>query len=114
MSRLNSFRTLCIVGLATVFSASCAMAQSNSAVILGTVNDTSGAAIAGAKVTIVNQGTNIATTALTKSDGQYTVTNLQPGAYRVTAASTGFAEKSVRDITVFVNQTVRVDISLEV
>ncbi len=84
------------------------MAQSNSAVILGTVNDSSGAAIVGA------QGTNISTTVSTKSDGHYTVTNIELGSYRVTATSPGFTERSIRDITVFINQTVRVDVNLEV
>ena len=32
----------------------------------------------------------------------------------MTATSAGFAEKSIRDINLFVNQTVRVDVSLEV
>src|SRR5205814_6521766 len=107
---MRTFRGFCVLFV----SAACAMAQSNSAVIVGTVSDSSAAAIVGAKVTVVNQGTNISTTAATNSDGQYTVTNLQPGSYRVTATSDGFAEKSIRDINLFVNQTVRVDVSLEV
>jgi hypothetical protein len=114
MNRLDSFRTLGFSVFTIVLSAACAMAQSNSAVILGTVNDSTGAAIVGVKVTVLNQGTNISTTVSTKSEGQYTATNIEPGSYRVTATSEGFAEKSVRDITVFVNQTVRVDVSLEV
>lgn len=114
MNRSKSFRILCFIGGLVVFSALSAMAQSNSAVILGTVNDPSGAAVVGAKVTVLNQGTNISTSVSTKSDGQYTVTNIEPGSYRVTAASPGFNEKSIRDITVFVNQTVRVDMNLEV
>src|SRR6266566_4573918 len=114
MNRSNSFRTLCFTGWLAVFSAASGMAQSNSAVVLGTVNDSTGAAIVGAKVTVLNQGTNISTTVSTKSDGQYTVTNIDPGSYRVTVTSEGFAERSIRDITVFVNQTVRVDVGLEV
>ena len=65
-------------------------------------------------VTVLNQGTDISTRVSTKSDGQYTVTNIKPGSYRVTATSPGFTEKSIRDITVFVNRTVRVDVNLEV
>ncbi len=114
MNRSNSFRTVCVAGSLVVFSAASTMAQSNSAVIVGTVNDSSGAAIVGAKVTVLNQGTNISTSVSTKSDGQYTVTNIEPGSYRVTATSPGFTEKSIRDITLFVNQTVRVDVNLEV
>ena len=37
------------------FVAACAMAQSNSAVLVGTVSDSSGAAIVGAKVIVENQ-----------------------------------------------------------
>src|SRR5438552_14117215 len=114
MNRSNGFRVFCFTGWLVVFNAACAMAQSNSVVILGTVNDSSGAAIVGAKVTVLNQGTNISTTVSTKSDGHYTVTNIEPGSYRVTATSPGFTEKSIRDITVFVNQSVRGDVKLEV
>ena len=114
MHLLKSFSTPWSTGCVFIFIAACAMAQSNSAVLVGTVSDSSGAAIVGAKVIVENQGTNISTTVTTKSDGQYTVTNLEPGSYRVTATSAGFAEKSIRDIKLFVNQTVRVDLSLEV
>src|SRR5438105_9348471 len=88
--------------------------QSNRAVIVGNVLDQSGSTVANAKVTVVNQATNASTTATTSSEGQYTVTNLEPGAYRVTVTADGFNEKSIRDITLFVNQTARVNVSLEV
>src|SRR3989441_308754 len=114
MHLLKRFSTPGSTGCVYIFIAACAMAQSNSAVIVGTVSDSTAAAIVGAKVTVENQGTNISTTVTTKSDGQYTVTNLEPGSYRVTGTSAGFAEKSIRDINLFVNQTVRVDVSLDV
>src|SRR5260370_22008684 len=98
MNRLDSFRRLQFSVSTIILSAACAMAQSNSAVILGTVNDSTGAAIVGAKVTVLNHGTNISTTVSTKSDCQYTVTNIDPCSYRVTATSEGFTAKSVRDI----------------
>ncbi|HLB86484.1 MAG TPA: carboxypeptidase-like regulatory domain-containing protein, partial [Terriglobales bacterium] len=88
--------------------------QSNRAVIVGTVLDQSGSPVPNAKVAVVNQATNASTTAKTSPEGQYTITNLEPGLYRVTIAASGFNEKSIRDITLFVNQTARVDVSLEV
>ncbi|HYM13045.1 MAG TPA: carboxypeptidase regulatory-like domain-containing protein [Bryobacterales bacterium] len=109
-SRRLSLLTLLTFALA----GTCALAQSNRAVILGTVTDPSGSAVAGAKVTVQNQNTNISATVTTSPEGQYTVTNLEPGAYRVTVTAQGFAEKSIRDITVFVNQTARVDVGVEV
>src|SRR5260370_22389447 len=99
MNRLDSFRRLQFSVSTIILSVAIAMAQSNSAVVLGTVNDSTGAAIVGAKVTVLNQGTNISTTVSTKSDGQYTVTNIDPGSYPGTVTSEGFAEKSHREST---------------
>ena len=95
-------------------ASSSALAQSNSAVIVGSISDATGAAVPAARLTITNQGTNISTTVTATAEGQYTATNIEPGVYRVTAFAQGFSEKSIRDITVFVNQTVRVNVSLEV
>ena len=56
--------------------------QSNRAVIVGNVLDQSGSAVPNAKVTVVKQATNASTTVTTSPEGQYTVTNLEPGVYR--------------------------------
>ena len=88
--------------------------QSNRAVIVGNVLDQSGSAVPNAKVTVVKQATNASTTVTTSPEGQYTVTNLEPGVYRLTVTASGFNEQVIRDITVFVNQTARVDVTLEV
>jgi outer membrane receptor protein involved in Fe transport len=83
-------------------------------VIVGAVLDPSGSSVASAHVTVTNQGTNIAAKALTTSEGQYTITNLDPGTYSVTVTASGFKESRVRDIVLFVNQTARLDVRLEV
>jgi hypothetical protein len=77
MKGFRNFLPLWLSGWILVFQAGAALAQSNSAVILGVVNDSSGGAIAGAKVTVANQGTSISTMATTTAEGQYTVTNLE-------------------------------------
>ena len=92
----------------------CAWAQSTRGVIVGTVTDQSGAAVPGADVTVSNERTNISTTTITSSEGQYTVTNLEPGLYRVTVAGKGFKTGTIRDITLNVSQTARVDLKLDV
>src|SRR5437867_382326 len=88
-------------------------AQSLRGVILGRVTDQSAAVVPGGQVTLLNQATNISQTATTSEQGDYTFTNLEPGAYEVTVSATGFKTRAVRNITVYVNQTVRVDVMLE-
>lgn len=58
--------------------------------ISGTVTDPSGAAVANATVTAVNQGTNEKATATTNDAGFYRIVNLPTGQYRVSVAVTGF------------------------
>src|SRR3569833_1160403 len=58
--------------------------------ISGTVTDTSGAVVGGAKVTVKNNATNVEKTAQTSSAGSYLVTDLIPGAYTVTIDNPGF------------------------
>jgi hypothetical protein len=60
--------------------------------ISGTVTDTSGAVIPGAKVTVTNDATKVSSPAVTTSAGTYRVTDLVPGAYTVKVEASGFAE----------------------
>ncbi len=89
-------------------------AQTTTGSIVGTVTDPSGAVIGGASVTITNMGTGIAVKTTTDSGGNYVVTPLQVGRYSVTVEAAGF-KKSIRsDVTVNVQDRVRVDAALEV
>ena len=54
-------------------------AQSISGSILGSVQDTTGAAISGAAVTIVNSETDLTRSAKTNWNGEYDVPSLPPG-----------------------------------
>ncbi|HEY6273705.1 MAG TPA: TonB-dependent receptor [Terriglobales bacterium] len=90
-----------------------AFGQAITGTILGTVSDASGGVIGGAKVTVTNQDQGISKTTTTGTDGNYTVTNLAPGTYSVTAQYEGFNTSVSRDNTVQVEQTARVDFSLK-
>jgi outer membrane receptor protein involved in Fe transport len=81
--------------------------------IVGIVRDVSGAVISNASVTLLNQGTNVSSSALTTAQGEYTFTNVDPGTYRVTARVAGFKLAAVENIELFVNQTIREDFALE-
>ncbi|HYM77863.1 MAG TPA: carboxypeptidase-like regulatory domain-containing protein [Candidatus Dormibacteraeota bacterium] len=82
--------------------------------VTGTVTDPSGAVVPKARITVVNEATNAVRDAETNGDGDFTVALLQPGRYRVTAEAAGFRKSVLSDVTVDVDQTMRVDFSLEV
>jgi hypothetical protein len=84
------------------------------ATISGTVNDSTGAMVPKATVTLTNTGTNVSRTALTDSSGSYLFTLVPIGTYRLTVEQTGF-RKYVRDgIVLNVNQNAKLDVALQV
>lgn len=91
-----------------------AFSQMTTGTILGTVVDTSGAAIPGAKVTVTNSGTGISKTFVTKDDGSYIIPYLIPGTYSITAEKQGFTTVIKTGIVLQVDQKARVDLPLQV
>jgi Carboxypeptidase regulatory-like domain len=90
-----------------------ALAQTNGT-ISGTVTDKSGGAVAGAKVTIKNEGGTISQTTDTNGDGAYGVPALPSGKYDITVAATGFQKYEVKGFVLDVAQKARVDVTLTV
>src|SRR5690242_531819 len=84
--------------------------QSTRGVLMGNVADPSGAPVGAASVTVTDQARGTTTHVLTNSEGQYTVTNLEPGSYRVSVEAKGFKVASVQDVIINVNQTARIDV----
>src|SRR4051812_23276942 len=82
--------------------------------LLGNVVDDAGLAVPGATVTITEVNTNISYTAVTNESGYYVFANLKDGTYRVAGELTGFKKVVREGVRVDVNQTVRVDLKLEV
>ena len=80
-----------LVALALLFTNSALVAQlSTRATITGTVTDGTGAVVPGAKVTITDDSTKVATQAETNKEGSYNVTGLTISTYSVTIAKAGF------------------------
>jgi Carboxypeptidase regulatory-like domain/TonB dependent receptor-like, beta-barrel len=90
-----------------------ALAQST-ATLKGSVTDASGAAVAGAKVVVKNQGTGIETTTTTNPAGAYLVPALLPGVYAVTVSAPNFQSVVVKDLKLDVASTVAQDVQLKV
>ena len=66
-------------------------AQSATATILGTVTDTSGAAIPNAAVQVQNTGTGITESTVSVGQGRFRVPDLAVGDYQVRASKMGFS-----------------------
>ena len=82
--------------------------------IVGDVVDTSGAAVPGATVTAIDQGTNLAREATTGAAGAYSFANLQEGTYTVRVSLQGFKEYVETEIPVTQGGIARVNVTLEV
>src|SRR5262249_48754798 len=73
-------------------------AQAVTGTILGTVTDSSGAAVPGATVTLTHTGTGLVRTLVTDANGEYTAPSLPTGTYKLVAELPGFKTVSQSDI----------------
>jgi hypothetical protein len=87
--------------------------QQNSALV-GTLVDTSGAAVPGADVTVTNQDTGLVRKVVTGGSGEYSVPNLPVGLYQVNVSAKGFKSSTTQNIKLDVQRTTRVDLTLQV
>lgn len=92
-----------------------ASAQDVTGTINGTVRDSSGAAVSGATVTIINpqQNNAVIRTLTTNESGEFSAPNLQSGVYQISAESENFKKSVQTDIKVDVGQRRSIDFTLE-
>ena len=88
--------------------------QTTTGTILGAVNGRDEALLPGVKITIVNEDANSSRSVVSGRTGNYQITLLPPGAYRVEAELEGFNNAVRSGIHLQVNQKAVVDITLEI
>jgi hypothetical protein len=110
---LFSLTKVCVALLLCVFTTA-SYAQFDNGSLVGTIKDASGAAIAGANVTITNTGTAIATQTKSGANGDYDVPSLKVGTYNVSASAAGFSDAVAKNITISVGGRQRIDLTLAV
>lgn len=81
--------------------------------ISGTVTDASGAVIANASVSAINTANNLERKTNTDERGFYTLTNLPPGTYSITAEQSNFKKAVQEGVTLNADGRLTVDVSLE-
>lgn len=102
--------TLCLLSLTGT-----GLAQgTNLGTIRGTVTDTNGAVVAGAKVQVTDLATSSSRDLTTNSEGTYQATGLQYGAYRVSINAGGFKPLVINEVMLRSSEPVRTDAQLQV
>lgn len=90
-----------------------AFAQVDAGAISGTVKDSTGGVVAGAKVTLTNEDTGQQTTTTSGSVGEYVFAPIKIGHYSISAELTGFRTVQQKNVSVDVQQRVVVDFALQ-
>src|SRR4051812_22454002 len=82
--------------------------------VTGRITDPSGAAVPSADVVVTNSATNVSRKAVSNDTGDYSFPSLPPGVYKVRIEHQGFKATETNDVQVQVQQTVRLDFTLQV
>lgn len=85
-----------------------------SGVITGRVTDASGGAIGGTELRLRNTATNQERLATAGESGLYTLPQLGPGVYELTANRAGFKQLTRKDVSLAVDQRLELNFTLEV
>jgi hypothetical protein len=91
-----------------------AHAQTSYGSVVGTVTDSSGASVQGARVVLRNEGTDARTATTTGEGGTYSFINLNPGSYTLTVSEQGFESSRRSKVDVQIGGFTRVDVTLRV
>jgi len=103
-----------MAGLVIFLLLSCepAFTQTFTAIAAGTVYDATRAVLPGTSVTV--KGATVERTVVADQNGFYQVVALPAGTYTITAAHPGFAEKVLTDVSLVLDHTITVDVTLEI
>src|SRR3954454_1538650 len=82
--------------------------------ITGRISDPTGAAIPAAQITLTSTATNAVRNTVSTDSGDYTFPAVAPGPYTIKVEKTAFKSATSTDIQVQIQQTVRLDFTLQV
>src|SRR5215813_1677084 len=108
---LGCFVAVCLV---LVFAVPKASSQAVYGSIIGTVIDSQGSAVVGAKVTVTSVTKNTSDATTTNDSGNYTVTHLIPDTYNVHVEAQGFKSYDVKNVQVSADTSSKVDATMDV
>ena len=113
-TRFRQLACLAVTCLCLLFASSqSAWSQVDEGSITGTVQDSTGAVVANAQVTLLNTDQGITLQTRSSASGAYTFSPVRIGHYSVSATAKGFAKTTQQNLTVNVAQTLLVNIQLK-
>lgn len=96
----------------TVCSTTAAAQASSSSDVAGTVLDTTGAAVPGATVHLIHNGTGVERTATSNNSGQWSIPNLPPANYRIRVEKEGFRAVEIPSLDIEIGKTANGSVTL--
>src|SRR3954468_21459727 len=112
LARLGLCGLVVLLGMTTTATSAFAQA-STTATVRGHVEDSSGAVLPGATITLMNQGTKAMTTAVTDDRGQYLM-SVFPGSYDLKVELSGFKNYVQSNVSLSPSDARGIDVRLEV
>jgi hypothetical protein len=104
--------------LAVLLTAGMATSLTNAQVLygslVGNVTDQNGAAVAGATVTIIDKSTGLTRETVSREEGDYSITNILPGAYELKVTKQGFSSFSKTEMVITANNVTRADVQMKI
>ncbi len=113
MKRIRSYRALLCAALLLAMAGGVA-AQEFRATVRGQVVDSSQGALPGATVTVLNTETNETATAVTNTEGSYSLPFLRPGLYTMTVEMNGFQKYTRTAMRLSVGETASINVTMSV
>jgi hypothetical protein len=110
--RQSSLQLAIALLVAVLFGATAVSGQTINTNVSGTIKDQAGAAVPGAKVTLIDLSTKRETTATSNDQGFFTFSDVRAGNYQVTAERDGFRKTSVEGVVVNVGVPATVNLTL--
>jgi hypothetical protein len=114
LERFQSAVIMCLALVALAVLPSAVAAQESRGTLQGRVVDSSGGAVPGASVEVLNTATGVVTPTTTNEQGSYRMPFLNPGTYRVTVSLSGFGRFISDNIELHVADVLTVDATLKV
>jgi len=112
--RWPRFRIICLLFTAALSISHSAGAQALYGLLTENVTDSSGDAVAGAKIIAANVRTNEVRQGKSNTEGGYSFTNLSAGEYTVTVTMSGFQSFQTTGVTVSIDSVVRLNAVLQI
>ena len=105
---------LAVLAIVAIVCSPVTLAAQTAATVSGTVADSSGGALPGVQLTLVNQGTSLSRSLTSAADGRFVFAGVLAGTYELKAELAGFRTVVRRDLLVTVAQAVSVPLVMEV